>query len=86
MSLVVFLPSCGGWPNVPQSAGSGASDTWPELLPIRQIGGPVSAEDPDAIREDLAARTASLQARAAILRQPTEGPDAMEDLRERLAR
>ena len=84
--LVVLLSSCGSWPNVPQSPGSVESDAWPELLPLRQISGPSAMEDPEAIREDLASRTARLQARAAILRQPAQDADEMEELRQRLAR
>ncbi len=84
--LVLLLPACGGWPDVPESATSRDTDTWPELLPLRQIGGPVAKEDPEAIRAELAARTANLRARADIMRQPAEDADAMEDLRARLTR
>ena len=85
VSLVLLLPSCSDWPSLPQSSSPVESDAWPALVPLAQISGPAANEDPEAIREDLDARTARLKARAAILRQPAQDADAMEELRQRLA-
>ncbi len=88
--LTIFLLlsplACTPWPDVPESEFSTSNKTWPQLMPIEQIGQSPSAEDPDAIRDELAERAARLQARATILRRSVDGEDEMEALRQRLAR
>ena len=86
--LFAFLAACVEMPDVDvprRTAGTGA---YPTLVALDMLGRPLSAAEQKAADEAamaVQARTAALNARAAILRGPVPDNAALERLRARLA-
>lgn len=85
ITVLPLLVACSTWPDIPSSAAS-ETGPWPELQPFGQIGQPSADPERDAANQDVEARAASLRARANVLRRPVPDDDAMERLRQSLAR
>lgn len=79
VGLTLGLAACNDWPEieVPGSAQSQAA-SWPRLLPLAPILTRADATVPD--EGPSAARIASLEARAGVIRRPVIDPQTRKDM------
>ena len=80
----LLLTAC-AWPDIPNTDTADAAD-WPVLQPFDLIGAPSVDPEREAANEEIQTRADDLRTRAETLRQPLTDDDAMERLRQSLAR
>lgn len=89
LALTVSVAGCASWPDLGIEGDTNGATRYPTLAPIdtllAQGAPPQSAPETPTPTETLEARAASLRARAAVLSQPAEDAEALEDIRRRLA-
>lgn len=85
LCLCFGLLGCSDWPDASEVGDVQSDGPWPSLVPTAELFATLpAARSGEADR--LAARAASLRARAAVLRRSVSTRDEMEALRARMAR